>query len=405
MDKKKILKKLGVTLIWFLLLAFVISTIMSMELPTIVIVVVALAAPVLLGYIFVKIDGEASVQLGVINFFMAFIFLVIFTEVVPYPFKDNTYSDDDYNYTDDLYADNDDNMDDPYVDNGENIDDSYVDDNDSIADADNGSYSGNDTDISGDMTSDNNDVQADMELTIAGSVWSIEDINSLNGYFVLNLSDGTLTEICEKLSHEYNNEIARWDGKELDEWQYIYYTDYLPTVVDRTKGEKLVLVGKAWSGRSEKRKKAMEYEACKLIGYGNPYLLSQDMKLSDFQTVCGIDVSEINDTETINKVLDDTTFSFHIYSDLYIGKLANMQNDLLVISSEYGATFTYGSFSGTEFITQNVAMITPFYTRSQKNTDVTIPIEITMDGYAEVDISSLESGVWLINDTYPVMIK
>lgn len=242
-----------------------------------------------------------------------------------------------------------------------------------------------------------------------GFTYSLSDVKSLDGRYCLNLSKGTLTLIHEEIEYDYYwQEMAYLDGKKLDQYMRYGYSDFMPTVIDRTNGEKLILVGDAWAKRSETRKTEMEFYGLSLWGYANPYMLPFDTKLSEIEAVFGKDISALNgDFDAINQVLADTSIKLHSFAGIppYIFEVEWECKDPFFISTKYGETFTYGTFIGTEYVEQNVAMITPIYLRKMHEDPTVVPIEKTKEGYMIVDISSLEKGYWLLDGIYPILIK
>ena len=150
----------------------------------------------------------------------------------------------------------------------------------------------------------------------------------------------------------------------------------------------------------------MEFYSLNLWGYGNPYLLPHTMQLSEFEEIYGKNIASLNgDIEAINNALSDTSFKLYAYSGAESLFFDPISSSPLFLSSKYGETFTYGSYAGTEYIEQNVAMITPYYWHKKYEEPTVVPIEKTKEGYMIVDISTLEAGLWLIDGLYPVRIK
>ena len=270
----------------------------------------------------------------------------------------------------------------------------------------------NQSDMWTDEFTDNNDYvdnnHEDYVSPDLGSfTYSLSEVGNLDGYFCLDPSREILKQVHAKMQYEYHNkEILFLNEKELTEYLYVGYTDFAPITVDRTQGEILVMVGSTWDGRSENRKKEMEFYTCELWGYGNPYFLPQTMDLSEFEEVNGREIASMDgNIEAINDALADTPIQLYVYSEMSVLKLALMQNYPLFLSSKCGETFTFGSYSGTEYIEQNVAMITPYYQMKMNESATVVPINKTKEGYMIVDISSLEAGMWMIDNIYPIIVK
>lgn len=251
--------------------------------------------------------------------------------------------------------------------------------------------------------------------------YPLSEVTNLSGLFSLDSGRQVLEQAPQTLT---SRSIWVFDNTEYgnqNDPQYarLGYSDFLPLTVDRSNGEKLVLVGDEWDRRAESRKEQIESYATRLVGYGNPYLLPGDDEINSFETIMGLQLSKIEatfpdiwntdfseilaDIADVNTILAETPFRVHLYDE----SQNYGQMGYLLLSNRYQETLTYGEYVGTEYVTTNVAMITPYFLYDA-DVSTSLPIVPTMDGYFVIDISSLPNGMYAIDSvsgSYIINIK
>lgn len=352
---KKVLRNLVILLVYFLVFCVIISSMMKSQVSNVIIVILVLAWMVFPIYIFAKREGD-FIRVFV-NYFLSFVVLAVFTSVVPSPFKEIDNSYDDNAYTEDQdYTDNNISGENT-ASNGDNISDDYID---------------NSSDY------------------LEGYTYSMSDISELNGYYRLNEDEQTLKTLPKnnyKLVMNYFN-----DGVNSQKSITVASSYFMPTTIDRTKGEKLVVVGEMGDYH-------IRCYTASLIGYSNLDLML-NVTVDSVENINGIDISNINsDLASVNSKISTTPFEvFHYSCDTVTRELADRGFSFVgdfYVSDTYGETFTYGSFEGTSYIETNVAMINPTYLTGEENS-YTPSKETTTNGYFIIDLSELPEGYYVL---------
>ncbi len=370
------------------------------------------AALILLVYFFVKQKISLNWPLPkpvVIWGVCAFVVTIVFSANNQHRLSsDGSYPDEAYPLPDSGYSGDYDNTHDTGYDSG--YDAGYT------TDYDAGYDSGYDTGY--DSGSENT---SDFIENLGNFEYPLYEVTNLSGLFSLDLSRQVLEKAPQTLT---SRSIWRFDdttyGNQNDpQYARLGYSDFFPLTVDRTNGEKLVLVGDEWDRRAESRKDHIESYATRIVGYGNPYLLPGEGEINSFETINGIPFNKIEATfpdiwnsdfseylaniAAANTTLAETPFRVHLYAESKnYGLTACM-----LLSNRYQETLTYGEYAGTEYVTTNVAMITPYYL-FDADVSTSLPIVPTMDGYFVIDISSLPNGMYAIDSvsgTYVIDIK
>ena len=246
-----------------------------------------------------------------------------------------------------------------------------------------------------------------------GNVYSLSEIGNLNGFFSLNQVNQTLIGIPAPLgycaqSSSYDNGVNELDGVEIG------ITNHMPITVDRTKGEKLVVVGEIGNRVGN----TVTCGVASVVGYSN-LGYTKGVQLNSIEVISGIDISNINDDMAkVNSAISNTSFSVVEYraisatSNLF-AEFETPFSGYLYLSNTYGKTFIYGAFEGTEYIESNVAMTDLTYLFDMEGQEaVSFSIEKTKDGYFIVDITQATEGYYIMRvrqgngwEYYPIYIK
>ena len=284
---------------------------------------------------------------------------------------------------------------------------------------DDGYDAGSDYDTGYDDSADNgsdSESTGDFIQNLSGFEYPLSEVTNLDGLFALDLSRQVLECAPQTLSERsiWLYDEIQFGNQNDSQYARLGYSDFMPLTVDRTNGEKLVLVGDEWDMRADARKDQIKSYATRLLGYGNPYLMPE---LNSIETIMDIPVSKLEVTfpdiwpsdysdiydsmARFNTTIAETPFSVHLYNESQnYGEMG-----FLLLSSRNQETLTYGEYEGTEYVTTNVAMITPYFLYDAVTS---LPIERTMDGYFIIDISSLPNGLYTMDSVsgqYVINIK
>ncbi len=224
-------------------------------------------------------------------------------------------------------------------------------------------------------------------------------ISTFSGIFRLNLSMEELLPLDDGLS-EYGSSESSWAGSGT-----VGCALYQPVTIDRYNGEALVITGREWSGRTETQQNSMTLDLypAVLLGYSNRSMM-EDVDIEDIETISGISLAAVGkDPDALNDALSGTGIKLlhcvphrETHSDDRFYILANRCDEIL----------HYGFSEGTQYTDASVSMSNPCFVY-EEDAPVTVPVQVTTDGYYTVDISSLAPGCYVIDgltDNYAVII-
>lgn len=217
-----------------------------------------------------------------------------------------------------------------------------------------------------------------VENNLAPITYSLNDISSLSGFFVLNQNSDLISVPRAKDRGFYESTK-----------KYLHRTDSLPICLDRSKGDKLVVVGGEWEGRSryEKTNMIMEIHNLNFLGYGNMYMF-EDLSTDEMDNINGISISKINDdAEKLRQALSGTGISC-VYSGGF--------DHIYLISSQYNTPVTCGFYEGTEYKSMTVNLTHPFIVPDREN-PIIVPVQATQNGYFIIDVSTLPAGMYAVD--------
>lgn len=210
--------------------------------------------------------------------------------------------------------------------------------------------------------------------------YSLSEINTLNGFFVLT-SDSNVTGVPKTTYGGYYGSTDK----------NLCKSDSLPVCLDRSKGDKLIVVGSEWEGRSRYDKQHMIIDIfnLELLGYGDMYTFA-DFDTDKMDNVNGISISQINDDENaITQALSGSGITC-VKEDF--GSL----EDRYLLSSQYNAPVTCGFYEGTEYKTVSANLANPFIVADEDN-PIELSVQTTSNGYFIVDVSGLPAGMYAID--------
>lgn len=244
----------------------------------------------------------------------------------------------------------------------------------------------------GDYNADNNDYQTDnlipytisksgylVENNLSPITYSLNDISTLSGFFVMNQNSDLISVPRTK-----------YEGFYKSTKRHLYKGDSLPICLDRSKGDKLVIVGGEWEGRSRNEKTNMTIEMHNLtfLGYGNIYMF-ENLDTEKMDNVNGVSISTINDdAEKITQALSGTGISC-LHED-------SSFDHRYLISSQYNTPVTCGFYEGTEYKSMTVNLTHPFVLPDEEN-PIMVPVQTTPNGYFIIDVSSLPAGMYAVD--------
>lgn len=216
-----------------------------------------------------------------------------------------------------------------------------------------------DTENGSDMESDySRDTDADGgdETWQSYYTYPLSDIDTLDGVFRLNRDSDTVTQVIGDLGSGNGIRITRYDGNKYNTW---LGWGVSPTDIDRTNGEKLILVGSEWGNMSQADKEAgvISMSQLELLGYTNISMLS-DRPRTEIQEIQNIDISSVNgDEEAVNEALSSTGLRYHTY---YVLNDSFRPKDLL-LTDQYMQEVTFSYYAETKYSTLNISMGDPCY--------------------------------------------
>lgn len=253
-----------------------------------------------------------------------------------------------------------------------------------------------DTENGSDMESDySRDTDADGgdETWQSYYTYPLSDIDTLDGVFRLDRDSDTVTQVIGDLGSGNGIRITRYDGNKYNTW---LGWGVSPTDIDRTNGEKLILVGSEWGNMSQADKEAgvISMSQLELLGYTNISMLS-DRPRTEIQEIQNIDISSVNgDEEAVNEALSSTGLRYHTY---YVLNDSFRPKDLL-LTDQYMQEVTFSYYAETKYSTLNISMGDPCYLGGRTVTDDTpkVSVQQTKEGYFILDISNLSPGLYAV---------
>ena len=226
-------------------------------------------------------------------------------------------------------------------------------------------------------------------------VYSISDIDQLNGMFILSSDQRSLLDCNNKYS-KFSPFVALYE---------IGYTNNVPICrelfsvepIQIHSGERLVLVGDGWTNLSSASRDSstIKYKNAVFMGYGNRYsgitnktLDTGGIDLNQIQSINGIDLSGLGgEIDNYNYALSDTFLRFE---ETYFGFCLLTENYQELINVDY--------FEGTQHISEDISMCNSYFSVPYHGFDGELPVITTNDGYFIIDTSSLSSGyLYVIN--------
>lgn len=124
--------------------------------------------------------------------------------------------------------------------------------------------------------------------------YPLNAINTLNGFFEIDASKSEFVLMDNKSG-----------GVDVDSVVSYHIAESLPTCLERSEGEELLIIGSEWGGRSDRQKSDMNIDIynATLIGYGSSYMVG-DLPVDDIDSINSISISAENDDYTqVNQAL------------------------------------------------------------------------------------------------------
>lgn len=218
-----------------------------------------------------------------------------------------------------------------------------------------------------------------VENNLAPITYSLNDVGTLSGFFVLNQNSNLIS--VPRTNYEGFYESTK---------KHLYKGSSLPICLDRSKGDKLVVVGGEWEGRSrnEKTNMTIEIHNVTFLGYGNIYMF-ENLDTEEMDNVNGISISTINDdAKKITQALSGTGISC-LHED-------SSFDHRYLITSKYNTPVTCGFYEGTEYKSMTVNLTHPFIVTDQEN-PIMVPVQATQNGYFIIDVSALPAGMYAVD--------
>lgn len=217
---------------------------------------------------------------------------------------------------------------------------------------------------------------------------SVDDIKNTDGFYILQNDKNTI----RYLPIDYTSRLlvdgfngTSYPGSIYDGDAYICWSIVEPCILNNSDGEEII-----FTSRTDQSVK-IEFCPISFIGYGDEDVFGMRTKLSEFETINGIDVSEINNDNL--SIFNDAVSSEGIHAYPVEDEGSYYQ---LLLSSEVSKEIEYSLYEGTNYNTYDVTMNYSYYLGVRKQI-IDVYLNKTTDGYFIMDLSNVPKGMYFVN--------
>lgn len=210
-------------------------------------------------------------------------------------------------------------------------------------------------------------------------VYSLDDVSSLQGIYVLSSSEDSLKPVCTTDRVYYAVDYDNFDGTDFRR-EFSLYEYGEPDVVDRAAGEKLAIAGSSASSSTSID------TSCYL----------QKVSYSGYYQGSGV-AGSVDDYEEIDGESTDSA-DFDISKHGIVMHRASSHEEYMdMMTSATVMNVAAGWYEGSAWVDGKIGLTVPYYFTGDKIEAVVTP---TKNGYFLIDVDDLEEGVYVLKSYY-----